>query len=84
MYLPHLCLFSIVWTVNMFNCFPQVRYCQSLSEEERNELHMFSLQRKKEALGRGTLKLLPRAMLHATCEHVSISIIPERVLSEGI
>ncbi|KAA0724716.1 Prickle-like protein 1 REST/NRSF-interacting LIM domain protein 1 [Triplophysa tibetana] len=47
----------------------EVRYCQSLSEEERNELHMFSLQRKKEALGRGTLKLLPRSMLHAPCEH---------------
>lgn len=34
---------------------------------------MFSVQRKKEALGRGTLKLLPRAMLHAICEHVSFS-----------
>lgn len=35
---------------------------------------MFSVQRKKEALGRGTLKLLPRAMLHAICEHVSSQI----------
>uniref|UniRef100_A0A8C1I4I4 Prickle-like protein 1 n=2 Tax=Cyprinus carpio TaxID=7962 RepID=A0A8C1I4I4_CYPCA len=48
----------------------EVRYCQTLSEEEKKELHMFSVQRKKEALGRGTLKLLPRTMLHASCENV--------------
>lgn len=53
-------------------CLPQVRYCQTLSEEEKKELHMFSVQRKKEALGRGTLKLLPRTMLHAACEHVGV------------
>uniref|UniRef100_A0A8C2HN76 Prickle homolog 1a n=1 Tax=Cyprinus carpio TaxID=7962 RepID=A0A8C2HN76_CYPCA len=47
----------------------EVRYCQTLSEEEKKELHMFSVQRKKEALGRGTLKLLPRTMLHASCEN---------------
>uniref|UniRef100_A0A4W4GWG2 Prickle planar cell polarity protein 1 n=2 Tax=Electrophorus electricus TaxID=8005 RepID=A0A4W4GWG2_ELEEL len=47
----------------------EVRYCQSLSEEEKKELHMFSVQRKKEALGRGTPKLLPRTVLHAICEH---------------
>lgn len=35
---------------------------------------MFSAQRKKEALGRGNLKLLPRTMLHAICEHVSFQI----------
>ena len=49
---------------------PQVRYCHSLSEEEKKELLMFSGQRKKEALGRGTLKLLPRGLLHSVCEHV--------------
>lgn len=47
----------------------EVRYCQSLSEEEKKELHMFSIQRKKEALGRGTLKILPRTVHHAACEH---------------
>lgn len=47
----------------------EVRYCQSLSEEEKKELHMFSVQRKKEALGRGTLKLLPRGIVHSVCEH---------------
>ncbi|XP_066525859.1 prickle-like protein 1b isoform X2 [Hoplias malabaricus] len=46
----------------------EIRYCQSLNEEERRELHMFSMQRKKEALGRGTPKLLTRALQHAICE----------------
>nr|XP_046201081.1 prickle-like protein 1 [Oncorhynchus gorbuscha]XP_046201088.1 prickle-like protein 1 [Oncorhynchus gorbuscha] len=50
------------------------RYCQSLSEEEKKELHMFSVQRKKEALGRGSLKLLPRDLLHSVCEHCGESI----------
>ncbi|NP_001082157.1 prickle-like protein 1-A isoform X1 [Xenopus laevis] len=46
----------------------EVRYCQSLSEEEKKELQMFSAQRKKEALGRGNIKMLSRAVMHATCE----------------
>jgi prickle len=48
----------------------KVRYCQSLSEEEKKELQVFSAQRKKEALGRGTIKLLSRAVMHAVCEQV--------------
>ncbi|KAM4614680.1 prickle-like protein 1 isoform 2-T2 [Polymixia lowei] len=47
----------------------EVRYCQSLSEEEKRELHMFSAQRKREALGRGTPKILPRALQHTRCEN---------------
>ncbi|XP_077328681.1 prickle-like protein 1 [Lithobates pipiens] len=46
----------------------EVRYCQALSEEEKKELIMFSTQRKKEALGRGNIKLLSRAAMHAVCE----------------
>ncbi|XP_029472145.1 prickle-like protein 1 [Rhinatrema bivittatum] len=46
----------------------EMRYCQSLSEEEKKELQMFSAQRKKEALGRGAIKLLSRAVMHAVCE----------------
>lgn len=49
----------------------QVRYCQSLSEEEKKELQIFSVQRKKEALGRGIVKPLPRNILNSICEHVS-------------
>lgn len=32
---------------------------------------MFSLQRKKEALGRGAVKLMPRNLQNGVCEHVS-------------
>ncbi|XP_077354991.1 prickle-like protein 1b isoform X2 [Festucalex cinctus] len=46
----------------------EVHYCQSLTEEEKRELHMFSAQRKREALGRGTPKILPRALQHTRCE----------------
>ncbi|XP_023811427.1 prickle-like protein 1 [Oryzias latipes] len=52
----------------------EVRYCQSLTEEEKKELHMFSIQRKKEALGRGTVKLLPRNLLNNICELCSENI----------
>lgn len=59
---------SVQSTVPSF--FPKVRYCHSLSEEEKKELHMFSAQRKREALGRGTPKILPRALQHTRCENV--------------
>ncbi|XP_058461914.1 protein prickle-like [Malaya genurostris] len=36
----------------------EVRYCHSLTDEERKELKLFSAQRKREALGRGTVKQL--------------------------
>ncbi|XP_034434956.1 prickle-like protein 1 isoform X1 [Hippoglossus hippoglossus] len=49
----------------------EVRYCHTLTEEEKRELHMFSAQRKREALGRGTPKILPRALQHTRCEHCS-------------
>uniref|UniRef100_A0A3Q2C6G0 Prickle-like protein 1 n=1 Tax=Cyprinodon variegatus TaxID=28743 RepID=A0A3Q2C6G0_CYPVA len=47
----------------------ELRYCQSLTEEEKRELQMFSNQRKREALGRGTPKILPRALQHTRCEN---------------
>jgi len=46
----------------------EVRYCHSLSDEERKELRLFSAQRKREALGRGSVRQLPAAM---TCDAVS-------------
>ncbi|XP_029969219.1 prickle-like protein 1b [Salarias fasciatus] len=52
----------------------EVRYCHSLTEEEKRELHMFSTQRKREALGRGTPKILPRALQHTRCENCCGSI----------
>ncbi|XP_054631193.1 prickle-like protein 1 isoform X2 [Dunckerocampus dactyliophorus] len=47
----------------------QVGYCCSLSEEEKKELHIFSIQRKKEALGRGTPKIVPYSRMNSVCEH---------------
>lgn len=54
----------------------EVRYCSALSEEERRELRLFSTQRKREALGRGTVRQVP---VHAqnnalTCDNCEESI----------
>lgn len=46
----------------------EVRYCHSLSDEERKELRLLSAQRKREALGRSSVQQLPAAM---TCDAVS-------------
>lgn len=48
--------------------FMQVRYCHSLSDEERKELRLFSAQRKREALGRGSVKQI---QANQQCEGVS-------------
>lgn len=47
----------------------EVRYCHGLSEEERKELRLFSAQRKREALGRGSARQLTSNM---PCDAVSI------------
>ncbi|XP_068163497.1 prickle-like protein 1 [Antennarius striatus] len=47
----------------------EAAYCQSLSEDEKRELKIFSAERKRDALGRGTPKILPRALQHTRCEH---------------
>ena len=48
----------------------EVRYCNSLSEEEKHELRMFSAQRKREALGRGSVRPLPLTMQGSICAKV--------------
>lgn len=45
----------------------EVRYCNVLSEEEKRELRMFSSQRKREALGRGSVRPLPLTMQGSIC-----------------
>ncbi|XP_069141444.1 prickle planar cell polarity protein 3-like [Argopecten irradians] len=45
----------------------EVRYCNTLSEEEKRELRMFSTQRKREALGRGSVRPLPLTMQGSIC-----------------
>lgn len=49
----------------------EVRYCHSLSDEERKELRLFSAQRKRESLGRGAVKQLSVVM---PCENVSFKL----------
>lgn len=39
----------------------EVRYCHSLTDEERKELRLFSSQRKRDALGRGNVRQLMNA-----------------------
>uniref|UniRef100_A0A1B6DJX5 Protein prickle n=1 Tax=Clastoptera arizonana TaxID=38151 RepID=A0A1B6DJX5_9HEMI len=48
----------------------EVRYCHSLSDEERKELRLFSAQRKREALGRGSVRQLAAPMPCDGCEEV--------------
>lgn len=50
----------------------QVRYCNSLDEEEKRELKLFSSQRKRENLGRGNVRPFPVTMTGAICEQVSM------------
>lgn len=50
----------------------EIRYCNALSEEEKRELRMFSTQRKREALGRGSVRPLPLTMLGSICVKVWI------------
>ncbi|KAG5677372.1 hypothetical protein PVAND_007136 [Polypedilum vanderplanki] len=50
-----------------------VRYCHSLTEEERKELQLFSTQRKRDALGRGTVKQLAVNQQCEGCNDVMMS-----------
>ena len=65
----------------------EVRYCNALHDEERKELRLFSQQRKKEALGRGTLKQLaeqqPCRNVSETITVLRIILIDRRVLTHG-
>ena len=56
----------------------EARYCQGLSEDEKRELRLFSVQRKRDALGRGSVKqVTPAASYKIQCENVSNNIIPQ-------
>lgn len=50
---------------------PQAQYCTALEEEEKKELRAFSQQRKRENLGRGTVRIFPVTINGAICEEVS-------------
>lgn len=51
--------------------FVQPQYCNSLDEEEKKELRLFSQQRKRENLGRGIVRLFPVTMTGAICQQVT-------------
>ncbi|KAM6925582.1 prickle-like protein 2 [Xenentodon cancila] len=44
------------------------QYCNSLDEEEKKELRLFSQQRKRDNLGRGVVRLFPVTMTGAICQ----------------
>ncbi|KAK1799543.1 hypothetical protein P4O66_000424 [Electrophorus voltai] len=46
----------------------EVRYCNSLDDEEKRELKLFSNLRKRENLGRGNVRPFPVTMTGAICE----------------
>lgn len=48
----------------------EVRYCQTLSDEEKKELWLFSIRRKQEALGRGSVKELGSSEQVVNCQQV--------------
>ncbi|XP_053674202.1 protein prickle-like [Anopheles nili] len=51
----------------------EVRYCHSLTDEERKELKLFSAQRKREALGRGTVKQITNTLICERCSECASS-----------
>ncbi|XP_054644194.1 prickle-like protein 2 isoform X2 [Dunckerocampus dactyliophorus] len=44
------------------------QYCNSLKEEEKKELRLFSQQRKRDNVGRGVVRLFPVTMTGAVCK----------------
>ncbi|XP_055521991.1 prickle-like protein 2 [Leucoraja erinacea] len=50
------------------------KYCQSLGEEEKMELRLFSGQRKREALGRGIVQVFPLTASGALCEKCGLAM----------
>ena len=52
------------------------RYCNNLREDEKKELRLFAAQRKRDALGRGTVKQMPVTLqAPIKCDNVSTSIV---------
>lgn len=54
------------------------KHCHDMSEEERNELKLFQAQRRRDALGRGTVRTIPETVEGVTgiCQQCGQSIIP--------
>ncbi|OWJ99298.1 PRICKLE3 [Cervus elaphus hippelaphus] len=52
----------------------EAQYCTALEEEEKKELRAFSQQRKRENLGRGTVRIFPVTITGAICEEPGLSV----------
>lgn len=63
-------IISCVSCNSTVNVCVQPQYCNSLDEEEKKELRLFSQQRKRENLGRGIVRLFPVTMTGAICQQV--------------
>ena len=48
----------------------KARFCNSLGEEEKKELRLFSAQRKRDALGRGSVRSFPITAAGVACQQV--------------
>uniref|UniRef100_A0A8C4QJD4 Prickle-like protein 3 n=1 Tax=Eptatretus burgeri TaxID=7764 RepID=A0A8C4QJD4_EPTBU len=46
----------------------EARFCNSLGEEEKKELRLFSAQRKRDALGRGSVRSFPITAAGVACQ----------------
>ena len=52
----------------------EVRYCNGLSDEEKKELRLFSARRKRESLGRGSVRPLPLTLQGTVCQQVGVGV----------
>ena len=48
------------------------KHCHDMSEDERNELKLFQAQRRRDALGRGSVRLIPETVdgITGLCQQV--------------
>ena len=53
----------------------EVRYCNGLNDDEKRELRLFSARRKREALGRGSVRTLPNPVQNNKCTEVGVPCI---------
>ena len=61
------------------------RYCNNLKEDEKKELRLFAAQRKRDALGRGTVKQMPVTLqTPSSCENVSFFLFYESTDSSRV
>ncbi len=50
-----------------------LKHCHDMTEEEKKELKLFQAQRRRDALGRGTVRVIPESVEGVTgiCQQVS-------------